>query len=182
MAPFQSNKDLISTGIKEFNVLLDQQVSLCTLFQGQRWRECVLEGQSRLIWNLRAMMTLIQISRNGGCNSKTKRMWASRRPSWHSTSLTTFSLANSLSSPPSPTGLWWSSDLWRRHGDCGSWLGELVHQLLQEARAWGAGGARQGHDRIPARAEYSGQPVSSQIQDLSEVQRAPKQYTALLIT
>lgn len=26
MAPFQSNKDLISTGIKEFNVLLDQQV------------------------------------------------------------------------------------------------------------------------------------------------------------
>ncbi|XP_034364004.1 alpha-hemoglobin-stabilizing protein [Arvicanthis niloticus] len=26
MAPFQTNKDLISTGIKEFNVLLDQQV------------------------------------------------------------------------------------------------------------------------------------------------------------
>ncbi|XP_031244331.1 alpha-hemoglobin-stabilizing protein [Mastomys coucha] len=26
MAPFQNNKDLISTGIKEFNILLDQQV------------------------------------------------------------------------------------------------------------------------------------------------------------
>ncbi|XP_028625308.1 alpha-hemoglobin-stabilizing protein [Grammomys surdaster] len=26
MAPFQTNKDLISTGMKEFNVLLDQQV------------------------------------------------------------------------------------------------------------------------------------------------------------
>ncbi|GAB1292768.1 Alpha-hemoglobin-stabilizing protein [Apodemus speciosus] len=26
MTPFQTNKDLISTGVKEFNVLLDQQV------------------------------------------------------------------------------------------------------------------------------------------------------------
>lgn len=33
MAPVLTNKELISAGIKEFNVLLNQQVSLCTLFQ-----------------------------------------------------------------------------------------------------------------------------------------------------
>lgn len=33
MALLQANKDLISTGMKEFNVLLNQQVSLDTLFQ-----------------------------------------------------------------------------------------------------------------------------------------------------
>lgn len=33
MALLQANKDLISTGMKEFNVLLNQQVSPGTLFQ-----------------------------------------------------------------------------------------------------------------------------------------------------
>lgn len=33
MALLQANKDLISAGMKEFNVLLNQQVSLGTLFQ-----------------------------------------------------------------------------------------------------------------------------------------------------
>lgn len=44
MAPFQTNKELISTGIKEFNVLLNQQVSPGTVWK-DRWRECVLGGR-----------------------------------------------------------------------------------------------------------------------------------------
>lgn len=52
MAPFQTNKELISTGIKEFNVLLNQQVSQGTVWK-DRWRECVLGGGGarRFIWN-----------------------------------------------------------------------------------------------------------------------------------
>ena len=35
MALIQTNKDLISKGIKEFNILLNQQVSLVLCFRGQ---------------------------------------------------------------------------------------------------------------------------------------------------
>lgn len=35
MALIQTNKDLISKGIKEFNILLNQQVSLVLWFRGQ---------------------------------------------------------------------------------------------------------------------------------------------------
>lgn len=48
MAPFQTNKDLISTGIKEFNVLLEQQVSSALYFK-VRDGESMLEGQRRFI-------------------------------------------------------------------------------------------------------------------------------------
>lgn len=37
MALLQTNKDLIATGMKEFNILLNQQVSLVLCFRGQAW-------------------------------------------------------------------------------------------------------------------------------------------------
>lgn len=37
MALLQANKDLISTGMKEFNVLLNQQVNQAFYSKGQAW-------------------------------------------------------------------------------------------------------------------------------------------------
>lgn len=103
MAPFLTNKELISAGIKEFNVLLNQQVSLCTLFQRTEMeRVCAgriekvhlkLEGQW---WHWSKCLETGNANPGKEGVSVCKTILAL-------TSLITFSLANpSLVSPPHP--------------------------------------------------------------------------------
>lgn len=62
MALLQTNKDLISTGMKEFNVLLNQQVSPGPMFQRTCLEDWGAVGEGReeiIIWSW---------ERNGGAD------------------------------------------------------------------------------------------------------------------